>query len=238
MYAAVTLAFFSASGSKLAPYILPMMPVLAALAGIHAADPGGFVRRAARTGALLVLIVGVGLLVYSARRDSFVPHTAAAWVAAGVCAASAAVIFGAVRRSASVELGALVTVIAGVLAWQFLLSAYGAIPPARSARELAASVRPVITAQTPLYSVGQYRQTLSPYLARTLQLVGFEGELQFGLTEEPAQRLSPEEFAARWSAGGDAVAFFEPGLWDEWRRRGLPGRVIAADHDTVAVSRM
>jgi hypothetical protein len=50
--------------------------------------------------------------------------------------------------------------------------------------------------------------------------------------------MSVEQFAARWSAGGDAVAFFEPGLWDEWRRRGLPGRVIAADYDTVAVSRL
>src|SRR4029077_8993375 len=39
IYAAVTLLFFSASGSKLAPYILPMFPVLAALAGAPAADP-------------------------------------------------------------------------------------------------------------------------------------------------------------------------------------------------------
>src|SRR5207245_1544880 len=33
VFAAVTLAFFSASGSKLAPYILPMLPVLAAVTG-------------------------------------------------------------------------------------------------------------------------------------------------------------------------------------------------------------
>ena len=44
--------------------------------------------------------------------------------------------------------------------------------------------------------------------------------------------------AARWSAGGDAVAFFDPGVWDEWRRQGLPGRVIAFDNYTVAVSRL
>jgi hypothetical protein len=50
--------------------------------------------------------------------------------------------------------------------------------------------------------------------------------------------MSSEQFAARWSAGGDAVAFFDPGVWDEWRRKGLPGRVIAADDHTVAVSRL
>src|SRR5437868_5775632 len=33
IFAAVTLVFFSASGSKLAPYILPMLPVLAAVTG-------------------------------------------------------------------------------------------------------------------------------------------------------------------------------------------------------------
>jgi hypothetical protein len=34
------------------------------------------------------------------------------------------------------------------------------------------------------------------------------------------------------------VAFFEPEVWDAWRRRGLPGRVIAFDYHTVAVSRL
>ena len=51
------------------------------------------------------------------------------------------------------------------------------------------------------------------------------------------ERLSLEAFAARWSAGGPAVAFFDPGIWDSWRRRGLPGRVLAADTYTIAVSR-
>jgi hypothetical protein len=70
-----------------------------------------------------------------------------------------------------------------------------------------------------------------------LQLVAYEGELHFGLTEEPQRRMSEAQFAARWSAASSGVAFFEPGVWDSWRRRGLPGRVIAADNYTVAVSR-
>ena len=50
--------------------------------------------------------------------------------------------------------------------------------------------------------------------------------------------MSIEQFAERWSAAGSAVAFFDPGVWDSWRRRGLPGRVLAADNYTVAVSRL
>jgi hypothetical protein len=71
-----------------------------------------------------------------------------------------------------------------------------------------------------------------------LQLAGYEGELQFGLGEEPGKRMTLDEFAQAWSSGGEAVAFFDPEVWDRWRRRGLPGRVLAADNYTVAVSRL
>jgi 4-amino-4-deoxy-L-arabinose transferase-like glycosyltransferase len=235
---AVTLAFFSASGSKLAPYILPMLPPLALLAGAQVEDLGAFARRAAKIGAALVVFVGTGLLIYSARRNNFVPQAALLWSAAAMAAALAALLSSFLGRRVSDTTVALATSIAAILAWQFLLCAYTVTPPERSARELVSAVRPLISAQTPLYSVGQYRETISPYLGRTLQLAGYEGELQFGLSEEPHKRMTVEEFAARWSAGGAAVAFFEPEVWDTWRRRGLPGRVIAFDYHTVAVSRL
>ena len=209
VYAGVTLAFFSASGSKLAPYILPMLPVLAALAGISAPRPAGIraarrpQRRRAGRGVVAPDCSSTACVATATcRTPPCMGRSGHAHRARG----------GALRRrapAADAGAGALVTALAGVLAWQFLLCEYGAIPPARSARELADSVRSLITPQTPLYSVGQYRQTLAPYLGRTLQLAGFEGELQFGLTEQPELRMSVEQFAARWSAGGDAVAFFD-----------------------------
>jgi len=237
IYAAVTLVFFSASGSKLAPYILPMMPVLAAVTGAGVRDPRRLARHAARVAAGLIVLVAVGLLIYSARRNSFVPHQALAWAVAGSTAALIAALMS--FRSQVAELTTVVvTAIGASLAWQSLLCAYTVIPPSRSARDLVRAVRPFVNAQTPLYSVGQFRETVSPYLGRTLQLAGYEGELHFGQNEEPERRMTIEQFAARWSAGGEAVAFFDPGVWDAWRRRGLPGRVIAADNFTVAVSRL
>ena len=230
IFAAVTLVFFSASGSKLAPYILPMLPVLAAVTGACSGARGEFARHAARIGAGLVVVIAAGLLVYSAQRNSYVPHQALWWAVAGTLAALVAV---------SMQIpAAIVTAASAILAWQCLLCEYTVIPPTRSARDLVSSAHPFIGAHTPLYSVGQYRETLSPYLGRTLQLVGYEGELKFGLQEQPDKRMALPEFVARWSAGGEAVAFFDPGVWDEWRRRGLPGRVIAADNYTVAVSRL
>jgi 4-amino-4-deoxy-L-arabinose transferase-like glycosyltransferase len=237
LYAGVTLVFFSASGSKLAPYILPMFPAMAAITGVFVADHMRFTRRAARIVGALVVFLAVGLLIYSAQRNSFIPHQAIVWAAVAVIASccGVAVSFSAPRLTLATRV--LVSAAGAILAWQSLLSEFTAIPPARSARDLVAAVRPYISAGTPLYSVGQYRETISPYLGRTLQLVAFEGELHFGLSEEPRARMSLEEFTARWSTGGAAVAFFDPGVWDASRRRGLPGRVLAADNYTVAVSR-
>jgi hypothetical protein len=48
---------------------------------------------------------------------------------------------------------------------------------------------------------------------------------------------TPEDFVTRWDSSTDAVAFFGPRMWAEFRHRGLPGRVIAADTYTVVVSR-
>jgi 4-amino-4-deoxy-L-arabinose transferase-like glycosyltransferase len=236
IYAAVILLFFSASGSKLAPYILPMVPVLAALTGARLRDPARLARHAARAAAPLIVLVAAGLLIYSARRNSYVPSEAIHWALAAVAAALIAAVAScrAVLRPLTMV---LVAVLGASLAWQCLMCEYTVIPPSRSARDLARAVRPFVNAHTPLYSVGQYRETLSPYLGRTLQLAGYEGELRFGLDREPQRRMTVEQFAARWSADGPAVAFFAPDVWDAWRRRGLPGRVLAADNYTVAVSR-
>jgi len=237
IYSALTLVFFSASGSKLAPYILPMVPVLAALTGIEARDPGRLARHAARAAAPLIVLVAAGFLIYSARRNNYVPHEAVMWALAAVAAALVAAV-ASLRLSLRPLTTVVIAMLGASLAWQSLLCEYTCIPPARSARALVHEVRPFLDPHTPLYSVGQYRETISPYLGRTLQLAGYEGELRFGLDEEPARRMSLEQFAVRWSAPGPAVAFFDPGVWDLLRRRGLPGRVLAADNYTVAVSRL
>jgi 4-amino-4-deoxy-L-arabinose transferase-like glycosyltransferase len=237
LYAALTLVFFSSSGSKLAPYILPMLPVLAAVTGAMIAAPERLALHAARVIAVFALVCAVGLLIYSARANGYVPHDVRAWAVAAVVVAGAGALSAGFGRLGELT-RVVLTVAAASLAWQFLLTAYALTPPARSARELVSEVRPLIGPQTELYSVGQYRETISPYLGRTLQLAGYEGELQFGLSEEPQRRMSLAEFASRWSAERSAVAFFDPEVWDSWRRRGLPGRVVAADSHTVAVSRL
>lgn len=235
VFAAFTLVFFSLSGSKLPPYILPMLPPLAAVAGVYASGPS-FFRGIARLGALYVCIAGIGVLVYCLRKNNYIPQEVVIWVAVAIVAVAAAVIV--TWRGGNVAVQALAAAAAATLAWQALLCAYTATPPQRTARDLVQAVRPYIHPGTTLYTVGQYRQTISPYLQRTLILIGYDGELRFGLKAQPGkQQLSLNAFPAVWRSSHDAVAFFNPRFWDRYRRQGLPGHVVAADYYTVVVSR-
>jgi 4-amino-4-deoxy-L-arabinose transferase-like glycosyltransferase len=238
IFAAVTLIFFSISGSKLAPYILPMMPALAALVGVHVVQTPRLMRTAGWTVVGLLGLVAVGLVVYGTMRNGFMPDETLLWAggAVAIAALMAVVLWG---RAANLTLGPVMSVcVASVLGWQCLLAGYTAMPPVRSAREIANFAGAEIGPQTTLYSVGQYRPTLSVYLRRTLILVGFQGELEFGLQQEPdRQNASPDEFLVRWRRSADAVAFFAPQVYRNYRQLGLPGRVIVSDGTTVVVSR-
>jgi 4-amino-4-deoxy-L-arabinose transferase-like glycosyltransferase len=238
IFCAVTLLFFSASGSKLAPYIQPLFPPLAAIVGVHVAERRSFLPWVSIIAGAIVVIVAIGMLVYSVLHNSYVPEVVVAWVIGAVVATLAGMLVSRIARRRD-ELAPVVAIAAAVtLAWQCFLAAYTAIPPTRSARDLVAAAKPYIHPETELYSVGQYRETISPYLQRTLTLVQFRGELDFGLNAEPGrQEASASDFITRWNASTDAVAFFGPTLWEEYRHKGLPGHVIAADHYTVAVSR-
>jgi 4-amino-4-deoxy-L-arabinose transferase-like glycosyltransferase len=257
IFSAVTLGFFSISGSKLATYILPMFPPLAAFTAVAVADRPRFLTLSTRVAAGLAIFVAAGLLVYSQRRNGLIPPQAVGWAVAAAVAALGAV--GASwRRSmaggsaarpggagAAGELAAgtwpsFAVALLFIFIWQALLCEYTVIPPSRSAYALVQAVAPDVHPGTVLYSVGEYRQTIPPYLGRTLTLVSFAGlgELDFGEAEEPGrQTATPAEFVRRWQAASDAVAFFDPRVWDHYRRQGLPGRVIAEDSFTVAVSR-
>ena len=248
LYSGLTLLFFSASDSKLATYILPIFPPLAALTGVLVAKRPGSLERAARAAAGLTLFVAAGLLVYSQHRNGFIPGPGIAWAAAAALAALIAVAASHGRAGPASAVGAprgiagygraLVIALAYVFAWQALLCEYAVIPPSRSAYQLVQEIKADVHPGTALYSVGQYRQTIPPYLHRLLTLVSYRGELGPGEDRQPGlMTATPRQFVRQWDASRDAIAFFNPQLWRRYRQQGLPGRVIARDSFTVAVSR-
>ncbi|MGH8295943.1 MAG: hypothetical protein ACRETZ_10695, partial [Steroidobacteraceae bacterium] len=248
IFSALTLVFFSISDSKLATYILPIFPTLAAFTGIAVARRQGFLARSAWAAAGFGLFVAAGLLVYSHHRNGMIPAQAVSWAIAAAAAVLLAVAaswrrerHGRAAPEGESMTGAwrpLAVALLFIFTWQALLCEYTVIPPSRSAYALVQEVAPDVHPATALYSVGQYRQTIPPYLGRKLILVDFEGELHFGEMREPGrEQATLAQFVQQWKADRDAIAFFAPSLWDHYRHQGLPGRVIARDSFTVAVSR-
>ncbi len=184
------------------------------------------------------MVAGVGLLIYELDRAPALPGSAIAWLLAGGLAALACLLAAVKSPSRPADGTAWAIVASAILAWQCLLSSLGAAQPQRSAYQMLAPVRPLIHPETQLFSIGQYRETISPYLGRELTLVDFTGELAFGLSEEPAKVVTPSSFLERWSSATDAIAFLDPAALEVWRQRGLTGRVISQDQSTVAVSRL
>jgi hypothetical protein len=116
--------------------------------------------------------------------------------------------------------------------------AYACTPPLRTSIELVDELRRQIGPTTALYSVGQYRQTLPPYLRRTLRIADYDGELAFGLSRSTSLVLSTlAMFEQAWAQESDAVAFISYPDYARLAADGVAGRVIGSDHESVVISR-
>ena len=189
----------------------------------------------ARVTGPLMPVLAVGFVFYTMRHYGYFPPTAIHWLIAALTAGAYGV-WSTWKKDVPPAAAVWATAASAILAWQCLLSAYTELPE-RSSHKLVMSIQAQIGPETELFSIGQYRETLSPYLRRTLTLVDFQGELEFGLSEEPSRALTNEAFLAHWNAATNAVAFIAPGILEEWRSRGLQCRVIGGDNQTLVVSR-
>jgi 4-amino-4-deoxy-L-arabinose transferase-like glycosyltransferase len=235
--------FFSLSDSKLMPYILPLMPALALLI---AALPAQALERDFLFTAILTLIAGLALglaslnwarvIASSDRSAYFLPLAKPLGQVALLLAVSGAFVLvqrarGATR--AGVFLGA-----GWCLAWLLLIRAAAALAPIYSGVALAAAL-PEADRGAPIYSVGTYDQTLTFYLQRTVTLVGYRGELDYGLRKAPGAEIADvAEFLRRWSSPTQAFAVMEKTMFDDLKSRGVPMRLVAANVRRVLVARL
>lgn len=230
IWCAIVLVFFSVSHSKLPPYIMPMMPPLAVLLAPRIAERPASIRQAAWITCVLVVLIAVALVVVAHRKAGILPMPLLIWssVAAIIVLAMA---LSRRREWVPAALGA-------ILGIQALMMSYSALPPLRTSKPLVAAIRPLVGPDTQLFSVDQYRQSVPPYLGRTLRVVRYRGELDFGFSQDASQYVPTlDAFIAEWSSAGSALAFVAPEVMDDLRARGVPFRVRAADGRSVVVSR-
>jgi len=239
VWCSVVIGFFSASGSKLAPYVLPVVPALAVLLAPKIVND---LRSGARASWIVfgfILVAGTGMGAAVVRASVGASLSLIGWMAGAILIAGFATLLmstAIVRglgpwRFAPLALGSL-------LAWQGLMLSYAEQKPARTAKSLVAAIRDQVRPDTQLFSVGQYRHTAALYLGRTLRLIDYRGEFDFGLFVEDTDYIpSLPAFEEEWEHSADAVAFVDPDTFAQLRPRGLPGRVLASDSRSIVVSR-
>jgi 4-amino-4-deoxy-L-arabinose transferase-like glycosyltransferase len=237
---AFTFLFFSVSHSKLVPYVQPAFPFLALLAARALRDRASLKAEAA-TALLLGLAVAGATLVPGWFASAEVPRSLLEgyrpflFASAGVLAAVAlAVLVRGERGLAGIAwLGG-----AGVLAFQFLLWGFQSLSPIHSSREIARAIDAAVGQDVPVYVVSRYDQPLTFYLAREVELVDVEGELAFGLAQDPDREIPDlDRFRAIWTARDQGVAVLPRSDYGRLRDAGLPMRVIHEDPRRVAVLR-
>jgi 4-amino-4-deoxy-L-arabinose transferase-like glycosyltransferase len=240
LWCAVVVALFSISQSKLASYVMPMMPPFAVvLARVTSSQASAF-SRAKWISVGLMLLIAAGIVIASWQRVRSVPTSSIAWAA--IVAVGCAIYLALEReRSPSGTVRRWTSLAAiSIAGYQLLALSYAAAFPARSASGLASEFVGTISADTHLYSVGQYRHSLAFYLRRPLAVYDYVGELEFGMQQAQVTSAARnrEQFLAHWQTETHAIAFIDFSVYAALRAAGMPGRIVARDARSIVVARL
>ena len=241
-WAVAIAVFFSASGSKLPGYIIPVYPALAILAAIALDRMDG--RAWKRQIDLMLVVVSVGLLATPfvarlggnpetiASYQTFAPWLAAACVL-GLVGLAAARWFAPDNAPASVvayavAFFALVTV---------ALVGHESFGRNSSGVALVEPIEAVLEPGMPIYSVRMLDHTLPFYLRHTMVMVQSPDELEFGLQQEPDKWLpTVADFEREWKTPRKALAIMSHDTFDQLQADGLVMLPVAEDARRVVVT--
>ena len=243
-YSAFVLLFFSASGSKLPSYILPMFPALALLLGLRlVAVPAKTLRVHLLVPALLWAIALAASTQSGRVTSNSTPAEVFGQLAEGLRMGALLFLGGAalawwwLRRDRN-TLAILTLALAHVIGVAVVLAAHEPFGRLKSATPYVAVLEPVIQSGAPVFSVGGYDQTLPFYLRHEVILVDYNDEFAMGQLMEPGRSIeSLDEFAQRWQSLPQAAAYMDVASYVGMHQRGLPMRVLYQDQRRIVVSR-
>jgi 4-amino-4-deoxy-L-arabinose transferase-like glycosyltransferase len=233
--------FFSISDSKLMPYILPAMPALAVLI---AAIPSPTLKRDLLITGILTtaaaLALGAtsfelpGLIPASGNRPYFLLLAKPVREAAALLLLSG--VFVWVQGARDATRAGVVLGVGWCLAVLVLMRCATLIAPIYSGIDLAAAL-PAADRDAPLYSIRTYDQSVAFYLQRTVMLVGYRGELDYGLGKAPDREITEDEFLTRWNSQSQAYAVMDQRTFSTFKERGIPMRTVGETVGRVLVAR-
>jgi 4-amino-4-deoxy-L-arabinose transferase-like glycosyltransferase len=242
VWVVLTFTFFSVSSSKLPPYILPIFPALALLGGRHLAELS---RRALSLHLAAMLPFAIAGLIGARHLAGYHDNDYSVEMITGLTdwltAMTVVWIAGLLGALALVQKRCNVAALTWLALFSFVaglgvLRGHDALAPFNSARDIVAKVKPLVTPEVPFYSVNGYEQTIPFYLKRTMTLVNYQDEMEFGLKQEP-QKWIPAlaDFKQRWLADRDAFAAMSISNYEFFKSQGLPMIELARDKRNVIV---
>jgi len=232
--------FFSASHSKLVPYILPMVPLLWILAADTRHDLAKDVLRSS-TLSLLLAVCGAVALTWVLVKQPVKAHVVLSmrgYLGAIVVLIAAGAIAGLWTYRHSAKRAMLALGATWMLAAAVLEMGPTAINNLYSTKEVARTLVANGANTAPVFSVDTYDQTLTFYLGHPVRLVRYGGELDFGIARDPAHFIATlNDFIELWSATPKAFAVVRPSTYDELVKLGVPMRLLTKNSNMVAVAK-
>ena len=235
IWCAFVILFFSTSGSKLPPYILPLFPAAALLTGWRLTFmKGATLARRLAPFTLLGAAALIALPFINSSGDTplgliqdFKP-----WIAAAALVIVATAAYAAwISHRGNVPRAVVVTGLAGLFSIQLIVTGHESLSPSTSAYRMAQRVKPYLKPGIPFYSVGTYDQTLDFYLGRTVTLVQYRDEMDYGLKQEPHLAIpTVGEWMEIWKQEPYALAMMDKLLYEQLHASGFPMQLIANDH--------
>lgn len=244
LWAVFIFAFFSISKSKLPSYVLPIFPALALLIGDYLDKaPRGALRRQFGLLALIGAAAAIGFTQMYRAATAVTPGTLYQqfgwWLEIPALLGLGSALLAwrwekAGRRSAAV----LAVSIAMLVGFTVGIQQFQILGRTASTRDVVAAIRPWLHPGQPFYTVDTYDQTLPFYLDRTVTVVGYEGELHFGITQQPSLWVPTyAEFARRWDADRLPLALMPPSTLPALQALHLPMTVIYRSPRFVVIAR-
>ena len=242
--------FFSISHSKLPGYILPIFPALALMIAVYleSAKPNALKLAAGLLGLLGVVgLFSVNKIAHMGKDAIDIPlyANAAPWIAAASAIALTGALvawFFAGREKAGKDIAILSLAFGGFLAGQVAFLGHNPFGQYIAGTAHVAAINAELTSPTtPIYAVGRYEQALPFYLQRTVTLVEFPDEMEFGLQQQPELWIPTRAgFVKKWLAHQanheHAVAIVRTDIFEEFQKQHVPMRVIGQDPRRVIIA--
>ncbi|MFZ6800193.1 glycosyltransferase family 39 protein [Undibacterium sp. Di24W] len=238
--------FFSVSGSKLPSYILPVFPALAILI---ACELEKISVMSLRINAGLLALIGVASLLFSpkiadiAKAPYELPFYEAMipWAYAAATIALAGGLVGILFAKRNKDIAVLAIAIGGYLGGQVVFIGHDQWGKYSAGVYHLPAIQAELRADTPIFAVGRYEQSLPFYLRRTTILVEHPDEMQFGVGIQPELWIPKRaDFILKWRAmhakGEKAVAFLNPTVYKAMQDEAVPMKVIGEDPKRIIVA--